>query len=189
VPRVFFGVEIPAEVKKSLLGLKTTINGARWQSRNQLHLTLVFVGSVDDDALATLGYAASLVAMPAFEVEVAGLGAFGRPEHPRNLWAGVSPEAPVAELYRQLASQVAAAGFEIEHRHFRPHVTLARFRKQAASIVSLLEEHEKDRFGVLPVTEFVLFESNPGAGGSVYTVIERFPLLPPLDETEQSDQI
>ncbi|MBD3640232.1 MAG: RNA 2',3'-cyclic phosphodiesterase [Marinobacter sp.] len=189
MPRVFFGVEIPSEVKKGLLQLKSPINGARWQSRNQLHLTLVFVGSVEEDALATLGYAASLVSAPSFEVEVAGLGAFGRPEHPRNLWAGVSPEQPVADLYRQLSNQVSAAGFETEHRGFKPHITVARFRKQAASIVNLLEEHRDDRFGVLPVTEFVLFESTPGAGGSVYTVIGRFPLQPPLDETELPDQI
>ena len=189
MPRVFFGVEIPSEVKKRLLKLKTPINGARWQSRNQLHMTLVFIGSVKDEDLDTLSYVASLVSMPAFEVEVTGLGAFGHPEHPRNLWAGVSPEAPVAELYDQLSAQVAAAGFETEHRGFRPHITVSRFRKQAASIVSLLEEHGQDRFGVLPVTEFVLFESAPGAGGSVYTVIERFPLRPPLDETDQPDQI
>lgn len=189
MPRVFFGVEIPAEVKKRLLKLKSPVNGARWQSRNQLHMTLVFVGSVNDEDLETLSYAASLVAMPAFEVEVAGLAAFGRPEHPRNLWAGVGPEQPVAELYRRLSAQVAAAGFEAEHRAFKPHITVARFRKQAASIASLLEEHKDVRFGVLPVTEFVLFESTPGAGGSVYTVIERFPLQPPLDESEPPDQI
>ena len=189
MPRVFFGVEIPSEVKKRLLKLKTPINGARWQSRNQLHMTLVFIGIVKDEDLETLSYAASMVSTPAFEVEVTGLGAFGRPEQPRNLWAGVSPEAPVAQLYDQLSVQVAAAGFETEHRGFRPHITVSRFRKQAASIVSLLEEHGQDRFGVLPVTEFVLFESAPGAGGSVYTVIERLPLRPPLDETESPDQI
>lgn len=189
MPRVFFGVEIPSEVKKRLLKLKSPLNGARWQSRNQLHMTLVFIGSVKDDDLETLNYAASLVSMPAFEVEVAGLDAFGRPEHPRNLWAGISPQAPVAELYRQLSAQVAAAGFETEHRGFKPHITVARFRKQAASIVNLLDEHKEERFGVLPVTEFVLLESTPGAGGSVYTVIQRFPLQPPLDETEPPDQI
>lgn len=189
MPRVFFGVEIPSEVKKRLLKLKSPVNGARWQSRNQLHMTLVFIGSVNDEDLATLSYAASLVSAPAFEVEVTGLGAFGRPEHPRNLWAGVSPATPVVELYRQLSTGVAAVGFETEHRGFKPHITVARFRKQAGSIVNLLEDHKEERFGVLPVTEFVLFESTPGAGGSVYTVIQRFPLKPPLDETEPTDQI
>ena len=82
MPRVFFGVEIPPEVKKRLLKLKSPFNGARWQSRNQLHMTLVFIGSVNDDDLETLSYAASLVSAPAFEVDVTGLGAFGRPEHP-----------------------------------------------------------------------------------------------------------
>lgn len=189
MPRVFFGVEVPAAVKKSLLTLKSPVNGARWQSRHQLHLTLVFVGSVKDEGLETLSYAASLVSANAFEVEVAGVEAFGRPDHPRNLWAGVSPEQPITELYQQLSARIAAAGFETEHRGFKPHITVARFRKQAGSVAGLLESHREARFGVLPVTEFVLFESTPGAGGSVYTVIERFPLQPPLDESERPDQI
>jgi 2'-5' RNA ligase len=176
MPRVFFGLEVPDAVKKRLLALQGPVEGAKWQNRNQLHLTLAFIGKVDDTAVPDLCQAASRVEAPAFELEAEGLHTFGRPECPRNLWAGVSHEPQLLDLQRQLSDQVARAGFEIGRSNFQPHITLARFRKQAGSVARLLEEHGADRFGSFPVTGFVLFESTQGSKGSVYTVIERFPL-------------
>ncbi|MGM0953635.1 MAG: RNA 2',3'-cyclic phosphodiesterase [Pseudomonadota bacterium] len=189
MPRVFFGLEVPDTVKKRLLALQGPVKGAKWQSRNQLHLTLAFIGKVDEAAVPDLCQAASRVEAPAFELEAVGLHTFGRAECPRNLWAGVSHEQPLLDLQRQLSDQLARAGFDIGQSNFQPHITVARFRKQAGSVARLLQEHGDDRFGSFPVTGFVLFESTPGATGSVYTVIERFPLPRRLlDETPQPDQ-
>jgi len=179
MPRVFFGLEVPDTVKKRLLALQGPVEGAKWQNRNQLHLTLAFIGKVDEAAVPDLCQAASRVGAPAFDLEAEGLHTFGRPECPRNLWAGVRYEPQLLDLQRQLSDQVARAGFEIGRSNFQPHITLARFRKQAGSVARLLEEHGADRFGSFPVTGFVLFESTRGSTGSVYTVIERFPLACP----------
>jgi len=186
MPRVFFGLEVPDTVKKRLLALQGPVKGAKWQSQNQLHLTLAFLGNVNEERVPDLCQAASRVGAPRFELEAAGLNTFGRRESPRNLWAAVSGDSPLIDLQRQLSEQLAEAGFELGHSGFLPHITIARFRKQAGSVVSLLDEHGNDRFGSIPVTEFVLFESTPGHSGSVYTVIDRFPLS--LDETPAPDQ-
>lgn len=178
MPRVFFGLEVPDTAKKRLLALQRPVKGAKWQNRNQLHLTLAFLGKVDDERVPDLCRAANGVQVPAFELEAAGLNTFGRPESPRNLWAGVSGDAPLKELRHRLVKQLAEEGFEPGHSSFQPHITLARFRKQAGSVALLVDEHGDDHFGPMPVTEFVLFESTPGNSGSVYTVLERFALLP-----------
>lgn len=186
--RVFFGLEVPLSTKQRLLTVQTEINGARWQSLNQLHLTLAFIGSVEDGALTTLRNAASRVTAPAFELEVQGLGVFGKPERPRNLWAGVSPERPVVELHDRLMNALLQEGFNLEKRRFRPHITVSRFRRNAGPVASLLDSYGSTGFGAMAVTEFVLYESTQGAGGSVYTVLDRFPLITSLDETGPSDQ-
>ena len=56
MPRLFFGLEIPESIKTSVLTVKTDINGARWQSEAQLHLTLAFLGEVESDPVETFWY-------------------------------------------------------------------------------------------------------------------------------------
>ena len=182
MPRVFFGLEIPDAVKKRLLALQRPVKGAKWQNCNQLHLTLAFLGKVDDERVPELCQAAARVKSPAFELEAKGLNTFGRAESPRNLWAGVSGDTPLMQLQRRLVKQLAEEGFGPDRSGFQPHITLARFRKQAGSVAPLVDDHGDDHFGLMPVTEFVLFESTPVHSGSVYTVIERFPLTSSLDE-------
>lgn len=188
MPRVFFGLELTEPVKTQLLALQGPVDGARWQSRDQLHLTLAFIGDVDRKGMEDLCRAASRVDAPVFDLEVTGLNTIGRPECPRNLWAGLGDQPLLLDLQRQLSEQLASAGFDTGRSAFRPHITIARFRKGAGSVVRLLNRHGHDRFGRCPVNEFVLFESRQGPTGSIYTVAERFPLARPLDETPSPDQ-
>lgn len=178
MPRVFFGLELPAEVKTPLLQLQTEVKGARWQQARQLHLTLVFLGQVEAARLPDLSRAAAGVQQPSFALTLRGLGTFGPARHPRNLWAGVVPEEPVAALHRQLSEALERAGFRVEQRSFRPHVTLSRFRRDSGSVQPLLDAHGETVFAGWCVTGFVLFESRPGPEGSVYRVLDRFPLQP-----------
>ncbi len=174
--RLFFGLEIPAEIKSRLLMVRTQVSGAKWQSAEQLHLTLAFLGSVADEQVVSVRDAARRIQMEPFPLGVSGLGCFGQPQAPRTLWAGVRPEAPVAGLHEALRVQMQSLGIATESRAFCPHITLARFRRQAGSVEALLKGHGERNFGQFPVTAFGLFESKSGAAGSVYTVIERFPL-------------
>jgi 2'-5' RNA ligase len=175
--RLFFGLEIPAEIKDRLLKVRTEVSGAKWQSAEQMHITLLFLGRVEEARQATVCNAAREIPMANFELDVAGLGCFGQPRSPRNLWVGVQPAASVGGLHNALKDRIGSLGLKTESRAFRPHITLARFKRQPGSIESLLALHGETAFGRFPVNQFVLFESNQGAGGSVYTVVERFPLL------------
>lgn len=181
MPRLFFGLEIPEAVKASLLQMKTQVAGARWQSRGQLHLTLAFLGQVEEPQVALACELARGVTQSPFELHVQGLGCFGSPESPKILWAGVSPEDQLRELQQNLANRLTDNGFTLQNPSFKPHITISRFRPPAGSVASLLESHRNTSFGTMAVKDFVLFESTPGAGGSVYTVLERFVLPPHTD--------
>ncbi|MBW7472639.1 RNA 2',3'-cyclic phosphodiesterase [Marinobacter sp. M216] len=186
--RLFFALEIPAPVKKGLLNVAAPVAGAKWQHASQLHLTLLFLGNVDRESLPEISSALKELPLAGFELEVRGVGCFGRPETPRNVWAGVCPEPPVVALHGILKERLGHLGFHFEKRPFRPHITLARFRKQRGSVAGVLAAHREGCFGAFLVEEFVLLESTQGGSGSVYTVVERFPLANSLDETADSHQ-
>ena len=179
MPRLFFGLEIPPAIKQRLLKVRSAVPGAKWQSDEQLHITLLFLGSVEEEQLIAVRNSASEIQIEPFSLQVAGLGCFGQPRKPRNLWAGVQPAAPVDRLHKTLQAQMEKLGFATEKRTFHPHITLARFKRQPGSVESLLTEQGERIFGHFPVTEFALFDSKPGPTGSVYCVTERFPLKPP----------
>ena len=176
MPRLFFGLEIPESIKTSVLTVKTDINGARWQSEAQLHLTLAFLGEVKEEQVTLARDNAREIACPPFELEATGLGCFGKEESPKILWAGISPEAKLRELQHILAQRLITDGFTLQNPSFKPHITLSRFRTGAGSVAELIERYRSTRFGSWPVQGFALFESTPGQSGSVYTVLERYPL-------------
>lgn len=174
--RVFFGLEIPAEIKDRLLQVRAEVTGASWQSVEQMHLTLLFLGNIEEALLLAAREAARDISLAAFELNIVGLGCFGQPRAPKHLWAGVESEAPVIGLHSAIKNQVERLGIQTERRTFRPHLTLARFNRQPGSVEHLLTEYWETMFGSIQVDEFVLFESQPGPVGSVYRVLERYPL-------------
>lgn len=174
--RLFFGLELPPKIKARLLKIRSAVPGAKWQGAEQLHITLLFLGAVSKEDLEALAGSARGIKSEPFLLDVAGVSCFGQPRRPKNLWAGVQPEAPVAALNKSLGARMEKFGFGAESRVFHPHITLARFKRHAGSVEPLLVEYGDSGFGQFQVTEFVLFESKPGPAGSVYSVIERFPL-------------
>ncbi|NMT64260.1 RNA 2',3'-cyclic phosphodiesterase [Marinobacter orientalis] len=174
--RLFFGLEIPTSVKQRLLSIQQPVAGARWQRADQLHLTLVFLGRVEAQQLPAIREAARNLPVKPFDLTVTGLGCFGSPDHPRNLWAGVQPVGKLAEMQSALSKRLASSGFGQEGRSFQPHITLARFKRDAGSVAELLQTHERRHAGSFLVGWLTLFESLPRQGGSVYHVVDRFPL-------------
>lgn len=177
--RVFFGLEIPAEIKNRLLQVKTELAGAKWQSVEQLHLTLLFLGSIEEARLSAVREAVRDISLAAFELNVTGLDCFGQSHAPKHLWAGVAPETPVISLHSVIKKQVESHGVHTERRAFCPHLTLARFKGKRDSVEHLLAEYRETVFGAFLVDEFVLYESQQGPAGSIYTVLERYPLSRP----------
>ncbi|WP_372926044.1 RNA 2',3'-cyclic phosphodiesterase, partial [Marinobacter sp.] len=181
--RLFFGLEIPDRVKHRLLAIQQPVAGARWQRADQLHLTLAFLGSVEAERLPAISEAARNLPVKPFDLTVTGVGCFGDPDHPKNLWAGLQPVKELAGLQVALNERLALAGFPQEQRRFRPHITLARFsRKSAGSVREVLGVHRDIQAGSFLVERIVLFRSIQGAHGSVYEVLDRFIFGRPAEE-------
>lgn len=166
--RLFVALALPDVVADRLLLLQGGIPGARWSTREQLHLTLRFIGEVDgrdarsiDDALAT-------IRSPRFTLELKGVGEFGG-KNPRALWAGVRDGASVEHLQRKIESAVQRVGVSPEERKFSPHVTLARLRGAPRDrIITFLSAHALYASGPFEVNAFILYSSVTTPNGSLY---------------------
>ena len=143
--------------------------GAAVPARN-LHMTLVFLGSVDEERLAAARAAAQVIARPAFDLLLGRVEVWPR-QHLLCLVPSVKSE-PLRELAIDLRTQLETRGFEVEKRPFRAHVTLARKVNRPRSVEVLA-------LPTWPVRDFALVESETASGGSEYRVLERWALRPP----------
>jgi 2'-5' RNA ligase len=174
--RLFVAIRPPIAIRERLLAAMGGVSGARWQSEEQLHLTLRFIGEVDRHSARDVDAALGAVRHPSFEIALAGLGAFDRRGEPVALWAGVAPHGPLKILHKKIDQAIVRAGMEPERRAFTPHVTLARLPRGAGSVRALLETSGGLTSPPFAVDEFGLFESRPTPEGAVYTRLQRYSL-------------
>ena len=185
--RLFVGLNIPKEARRRLAVLLSGLSDARWVDPASMHITLRFIGEVDEAVGEHLADALVAISAPAFEIAFAGLGAFKRGQRPTALWAGVAAEPRLDHLHAKIESAMVRAGLQSEARKFSPHVTLARFRarfgnsrKTKASpinkIARWLESHGGFRTAPFAVNRFVLFRSRLGSGGAHYEEVAAYPL-------------
>jgi 2'-5' RNA ligase len=133
--RAFVAVNLPPDDRVRLYGalepLRAKALPVRWTPPESLHVTLKFLGSVEDERVAALQAVLERVAGAAekFELAVGGLGAFPRLARPRVWWVGIAPEPRLAALQRALEIGFDELGFAREERAFSPHVTIGRARE------------------------------------------------------------
>src|SRR6266851_10302860 len=136
--RVFVAIELPhnvrAHIAEHIDRLRATMPEVRvsWSREDNLHLTLKFLGDIPLTNVEKLSAATSIATskVEPFEIVVEGCGAFPPRGQPRVLWIGIDePSGKLADLYRVLEDECAAAGFRREARPFHPHLTIARIRK------------------------------------------------------------
>lgn len=144
-----------------------------------LHLTLVFLGEVHERLLEAAHERFIALRLPAFPVEIAGLGLFGG-ERPRAAYAAVTATEPLMRAERKLATAARQAGIAVEARRYLPHVTLGRFRPPGLEDRMRLEravaEGATFRAGPMPVREVLLCESVTRHGAARYEELARYPL-------------
>ncbi|MGV3770848.1 MAG: RNA 2',3'-cyclic phosphodiesterase [Sphingobium phenoxybenzoativorans] len=176
--RLFVALRPPVPVRDHLLGLMHGVEGARWQSDDQLHLTLRFIGEVDRHQASDIAAALARVTAPAFDLALSGAGTFDRRGRIDTLWAGVTPHDQVAALHARIDRACIMAGCASEHRAYLPHITLARLNRASAPLHDFLAANAGLSSAPFPVSEFGLYESILGREGPVYHLAERYPLVP-----------
>ena len=166
--RLFVALSIPDDVAQSLARLQTGVPGARWQTREQLHLTLCFIGKTDGRQANTIHDALSTISAPGFELALHGVGEFGG-KRPAALWAGVRPNEPLMHLQRKIETALQRVGFLADRPRYVPHVTLARLRgTQPGHVMDYLTDHALYSSHPFAETAFILYSSLLTSGGSIY---------------------
>jgi len=160
--------------------LKTTGYKISWVAPANIHITLKFLGDVDEtlpDAVAG-ALADPLRKIPAFNVSLRGIGVFPNPNRPRILWAGVEdPEASIKTLYLEMEKIISGMGFLPEKKDFSPHATIGRIRKgPSGAIEEFINRNNERSFGETFVTEVIIYRSTLTPKGAEYNVIRRIRL-------------
>jgi RNA 2',3'-cyclic 3'-phosphodiesterase len=163
--RLFVGVELPPELKLRLSLLCGGIPGARWVDPGNYHLTVRFIGEVDEGLANDIDAALDRVRAPRFDVTLAGVGCFGE----RMLWVGVEKSMALVHLRDKVERALVRLGLEPETRRYAPHVTLARLRDaNAGRLKSFVEEHALFRAAPFAVECFSLVASYLTKSGAIY---------------------
>lgn len=176
MPRLFVGIDPPPGVKDRLLALMGGISAARWQADEQLHLTLRFIGEVDRHTAYDTAAALDGISHPALEIALDGMGVFDRRGQPQSLWVGVSPQAAVKALHNKVDQALTRVGIPPDTRAYLPHITLARLGRGAGSLQGFMAAHGGVASPPFSVSDFCLYESQLTRDGSIYTILERYPL-------------
>jgi RNA 2',3'-cyclic 3'-phosphodiesterase len=174
--RLFVALPLPDRVTDGLLALQSGVPGARWSTREQLHLTLRFIGEVHERDANAIDETLAAIVAPRFTLELKGVGAFGG-KNPRALWAGVAMNEPLTHLQRKIESAIQRLGFPAEMRKYTPHVTLARLRATpAARVMDYLSDHALYASGPFDADQFTLYSSRITSSGSIYVAEREYPL-------------
>ncbi|MGA7676633.1 MAG: RNA 2',3'-cyclic phosphodiesterase [Rhizomicrobium sp.] len=174
--RLFVALALPDDVAQSLLALQSGVPGARWQTRDQLHLTLRFIGEVDGRDAAAIDDALATISAPAFSVELKGVGSFGG-KHPHALWAGVAANEALLHLQRKIESVLQRIGLEADGRKYTPHVSLAKLKgTQNGHVFDFLADHALYAGVPFAVAGFILYSSQLTPNGSIYRAEKAYRL-------------
>ena len=184
--RIFVAVDISDEARRRAAEhidkVRTAATDVRvgWERADKLHVTLKFLGSVDERSVEDISDVVAAVAgrFSPFEMALTGTGVFPRARQPRVLFLGIDdPNGSLAAIAAQLDSRLSRLGFEKEKRSFSPHLTIARIREPQKGR-GLADAHLQSRFAPekFMVNELVVRQSELKPTGSVYSVISRHAL-------------
>lgn len=179
MPRYFLAFDLSEPIKDRLVSLQPAdLTDARLVERDQMHVTLHFLGELDDARRSETGSALATVMAPAFSLTLNGVGQFPPEGEPRYLWVGINDGGSLRSLHDQLASALTPSGFRPEDRPYTPHVTLVRFNSSPPEAVAtdFLLRHRLFQSEQFSVPQFALYSSELTAAGPVYRQEQVFRL-------------
>ena len=144
--------------------LRPCFQSGNFTVRENLHLTLSFLGETPPERLNDVRNAMETVTVPPFRLQIGGIGSFRR-EGGELYWAGIEHSDALLRLHEELGAALVRQGFPVERREFRPHLTLVRravLRGGAQAELSM-------PFLEMKVEKICLMCSRPGEGGRIYT--------------------
>ncbi|MDT0575148.1 RNA 2',3'-cyclic phosphodiesterase [Croceicoccus sp. F390] len=174
--RIFIGIAPPPQVCGMLVDAMHGIEHARWQTSEQLHCTLCYVGEIVAPLANDLADALGTIRQPPFKLLIDGVGHFTRKDHPSAVYAAISGDAGLEALRRKVNAACRSCGIVPDARRFIPHVTLARLNRSSGPIGPFLSVQARLASEPFAVNAFTLYESHLGNAGSFYEPVLRYAL-------------
>lgn len=187
--RTFIAVDFPTEMLEKIGEIsaffkqKTPGNALKWVETGNLHLTLKFIGEINENKLDQVKQALShsLKGQVAFEVQVSGLGMYPSKIAPRVIWLGITGGEPLVKIHNFLDKNLAALDIKPEGRPLSPHLTIARTRRNvdkatAQKIGEALAQFKVESLGTITIDRVHLYQSILTPSGPNYTVLHSVSL-------------
>ncbi len=174
--RAFIAIEIDPQLVRQISAmitdLKPRIAGIRWVPQANFHLTLKFLGDIEENKIEPIAQALKLALrpFPRFTINAKDLGVFPDLKRPRVLWIGLEGRK-LLELASKVETALDSLGFVPEKKGFKPHLTVGRWRQFDRASRKFLEELEKwqgHEFGESTVAEVIFFQSELRREGAIY---------------------
>ncbi len=175
--RLFVAVELPKEIKDKLYDFQLKIKPfvkAVFVHKKNLHLTLKFLGEVEEKRLDGIKNKLKNVNVRKFKVRIEGTGVFPNEKFIRIVWVGLGPEEKVIELQKKVDEELIE--FSEQETRFKAHLTLARVKhvKNKKNLLDFLKNSNIG--GEFVVSEFSLIKSELTKDGPRYSVVETYAL-------------
>ncbi len=185
--RAFIAIELPQEIKDTLgrlqAKLKTAEADVKWVEPKNIHLTLKFLGEIDEQTTEKIKSFLEKIpnAQKQFKINLSSPGAFPSPASPRVIWVGIKQgNAEIKGIAIFLEKQSAEIGLPPENKEFSAHITIGRVRSgknrgELSKILSDLSQNslEDQQFTADKIT---LFKSTLSSNGPIYETVKEFPL-------------
>jgi 2'-5' RNA ligase len=175
--RLFAGLALPDDLRSRLAVLQGGIDGARWVASENMHITLRFIGEVDEITAEEIDGALSRLTASPLNIALSGAGRFNSWNKPRAVWVGVEKTPDLMALQEKVDRAIINIGLPPEGRKYMPHVTLARMKNARAQHTQNWVA-ANDPFLAAPFVarEVVLYESRLGRAGAYYSPVAIYPL-------------
>jgi RNA 2',3'-cyclic 3'-phosphodiesterase len=183
--RAFIALRIGEELQGALSDAQAKLRKAGahvgWVSRENIHLTMAFLGDIAPATadLLSVGLDDIAARTAPFVYEVTGVGTFGG-RRPKVIWAGVGDGdlAGLRALFSEIARLAADCGIRLEEREFHPHLTLGRVRSSrgAQELIDALDGLKATRFGHAAANGIFLMRSQLLPKGPIHTVLHEGPM-------------
>ncbi len=177
--RLFIAIDLNTSSIESLQDICFGVKGIRWVPTDQLHCTLRFIGSCEEPLFYQIRETLEKVTVPAFTLNLKGVGYFPPRGKPRILWAGVTPQEELISLRSAIDKVLRSAGIQNEGKKFHPHITLGRLKgnNSAPSIIPFLTQNSLFRTETFSVERFHLYSSILRPQGAQHRIEETYTLL------------
>ena len=175
--RTFVAIEIPKPLRKKIERISRQIQPVtkafKWVATDSLHLTLNFLGDIDEQKVnaACLAVARNAAKTEIYQIDISGIGAFPRIDRPRAIWAGIEHGTKeTVELFNSTTLELEEEGFQIDAR-FEPHITMGRLKRgrlAESKLIEKLGEIADFEIGDFAVTSVGVFSSKLEKSGPIY---------------------